>query len=204
MRELNVVNLMPGNNNGVVQLLSGSRRRLDVSVPGENRPIFAGVVFLVLAALSFGGLSFYLSNLRDRLSALDSEFNLQEDKRDQKKELEILTWNKKLSLAGDLIGNHIVWSRAMQKIHDLTPPQVQFSSFRAELQEGKIEIESAAPSYTVIAKAIAALSGDPVFTDVSLNKISGLSSGLLEYDLRVDFAKDKLLLNAVNSQSGGN
>lgn len=195
-----MVNVTSDNNNGTIQLLSGSRRKLDISVPGENRPIWGGAVLLILVVVAFGGLSFYLSNLRDRLSALDSKLVVQENKRDQKGEREILAWDKKLSLAGRLVSNHIVWSRAIQKIQDLTPPPIQFANFHVELQEGKIEIKGMAPSYAVIAQAIAALSTDPVFTDISLNKISGLSSGLLEYNLRIDFSKDKLLLGVINSQ----
>ena len=197
-----MVNLIQENNEAV-QLLSGSRRKLDVSVPGENRPIFVGAAFLVLVGIVFGGLIFYLARLEDRISNLDNELIALEEKRDPKGELEILDWNKKLGLSGGLISNHIVWSQALQKLQNLTPPQVQFSSLGANLQEDKIEIRGTAPSYTIIAKTIAALSGDPVFVDLTLNKVSGLSSGLLEYDLRISFARDKLLLSTINRAVGG-
>ena len=182
-------------NGKAIQLLAGSRRKLDVTLPGENRPIYIGIVFLVIMGLLFGAVSFYLANLKSQVANLDNELVTLENKRDKKFEKEALVWDKRLSLAGSLIKNHIVWSRAMQKIESLTPSMVQFSNYHSIFQDDMIEIKATAPSYTVIAKSIAALSADPNFIDTSLNKITSLPSGFLEYDIRVKFSRSKLLLN---------
>lgn len=180
-----------------IQLLSGSRRRLDVAVPGEKKPIYLGVVILVIVSALFGLVIFYLSSLREKMAILDKEAVSLENKRDKKFEQEALVWNKRLSLVGGLIKNHIIWSESLKKIEALTPSEVQFTNFSATLQDDRIEIKGTAPSYTVIARAIAALSADPNFTDVVLNKIAGLSSGLLEYDMRVSFNRKKFLLGSL-------
>lgn len=191
---------MPDNGEAI-QLLSGSRRRLDVIVPGENRLIYFGLAVLILVGALFGIVSFYLSSLKDRVAELDNELVTLEGKRDKKFEKEALVWNRRLSLAGGLIKNHIIWSQAMHRVEAVTPSSVEFSNFHAVLQDNMVEVKATAPSYTVIARSIAALSANPVFTDVVLNKISGLPSGFLEYDLRVTFDRNKLLINAPSGES---
>lgn len=183
-----------------IQLLFGSRRKLEVAVPGENRPIYFGLAFLVIIGAIYFGVRLYLNRLQGQVEALDSEIISLENKRDKKFEQEVLVWSKRLSLAGDLTKNHLIWSKALQHIEETTPSAVQFTNLQAFLQDDRIEISSTAPSYTVIAKSIAALLADAVFLDVDLNKISSLPSGFLEYSLRIHFDRNKLLLNAVSDK----
>ncbi len=181
-----------------IQLLSGSRRKLDVAVPGENKPIYIGLVFLVIIGAVFFAVNFYLTHLQERAASLDDEMISLDKKRDKKFEQEALVWNKRLSLAGGLIKNHVVWSEALRKVEALTPAEIQFMNFHATLANDRIELKAIAPSYTVIARSIAALTADAAFTDVALNKITSQPSGLLEYDMTVTFSRGKLILGALN------
>jgi hypothetical protein len=183
-----------------IQLLSGSRRKLEVAVPGENNPVYFGLAFLVLIGATYFGVHYYLNHLQSRAETLDGEIVSLEKKRDKKFEQEALVWSKRLSLAGDLSKNHLIWSKALRHIEEATPSSVQFSNLQASLQDDRIEITSTAPSYTMIAKSIAAVLADTVFLDADLNKISSLPSGLLEYSLRIRFDRNKLLLNAVSDK----
>lgn len=188
------------NNGEAIQLLSGSRRRLDVTVPGENRPMFFGLAVLILIGVLWGAATFYLSRLETKVVGLDNELVTLENKRDKKFEKEALVWDKRLSIAGGLIRNHVIWSQALHKIEALTPPAVQFSNFHVVLQDNTIDLKATAPSYTAIAKAVAALAEDAVFTDVALSKVSSLPSGFLEYSLKITFNRNKFLLVPVEEK----
>lgn len=181
-------------NDESIQLLSGSRRKLEVKVPGENRPLFMGGIFLVAVGMAWGGLWYYFNSLHAQLMNLDNELSVLESSRDRKSEKDILAWEKRLVLAGKVVGDHLVWSEALSKIQAAVPSTVQFSTLSVNAQSEHIDIKATAPSYMVVAKHIAAFAAEPVFTEVSINKISGLPSGLLEYDLRVTFDRNKLLL----------
>ncbi|MDO8495178.1 MAG: PilN domain-containing protein [bacterium] len=183
-----------------IQLLSGSRRKLEVAVPGENKPIYFGLAFVAVVVAIYFAVFFYLGNLQSQVETLDNEITALENKRDKKFEQEALVLSKRLSLAGDLTKNHLIWSAAFDRIEAITPPSVQFTNLQAILQETRIEIQGTAPSYTVIAKSIAALLADPVFLDVDVNKVSSLPSGLLEYSMRIAFDKNKFLLNPVKDK----
>lgn len=185
---------MPTQNEDI-QLLSGSRRKLEVKVPGENRPLYIGLVFLAVAGGLWGGANFYFASLRDQLINLDGELAALESSRDRASEQAILVLDKRLALADGLVSNHLVWSEVLKKIQAATPLAVQFLGLRTNGTDGWADIQATAPSYTVVAKHLAALLADPIFIDISLNKISGLPSGFLEYSFKVSFNKQKLLLS---------
>lgn len=185
---------MPTQNEDI-QLLSGSRRKLEVKVPGENRPLYIGLVFLTVAGGLWGGANFYFASLRDQLINLDGELAALESSRDRASEQAILVFDKRLTLADGLVSNHLVWSEILKKIQAATPLTVQFLTLHTNGTNGWVDIRATASSYTVVAKHLAALLADPIFTDISLNKISGLPSGFLEYNFKISFNKQKLLLS---------
>lgn len=180
---------------GGISLLPESRRRLEISVPGENRPLYFGTGVILLVVLIFVGGKFYTSSLASRLAKIDNELNTLEAQRDKEFEQELIHLKKQFSLAGGLLAKHSVWSNVLVKVQNLTLPQVQLETLLANANDGKIEIKGRAASYTVVAKMIAALLSEESVEDVSLDKISSFSSGVLEYNMRILFVKDKFLLN---------
>lgn len=185
---------MPDSRGGI-QLLPESRRKLEIQIPGENRPLVFGAAFLVLVLVVFFLLNLYFSYLQNQLTDLNGELTGLEQKRDKKFEQDLLTLEKRLQVAGKLIDNHLIWSRGLRKIEALTPPGVLFSFLSAVAQDHQLDIKATAVSYTIIARHIASLSGDETITDVILNKVTSLPTGFLEYDLRVIFDQNKLILN---------
>ena len=59
----------------------------------------------------------------------------------------------------------------------------------------KIDMKGFASSYTMVAQFIASLLSEEAITDIELNKINSLSTGLLELDMKILFDKNKFLLN---------
>src|SRR3989338_8217015 len=111
-------------NNESIQLLSGSRRKLEMKVPGENRPLYIGMIFLVAVGAAWGGVWYYFSSLHDQLASLDSELATLESGRDKQSEKDILTLDRRLALAGKVVGSHLVWSEALNKVQVAIPPTV--------------------------------------------------------------------------------
>ncbi|MBI2676791.1 MAG: hypothetical protein HYX21_02490 [Candidatus Yanofskybacteria bacterium] len=179
---------------GLIQLLPETRRKLEIKLPGENRPVYLATGFLVLVFLVFGGLKIYSSSLKNNLKSLDQEAVALETSRDRAFESELLVLNKRFALSSGLINEHIIWSGALSKLQNLMPKQSQMDTFFADSQAGKIELKGRAVSYTVIAQQIASFLTDEAVADIELNKINSLSSGVLEYDMKIVFDKNKFLV----------
>ena len=180
---------------GTISLLPVSRRKLEISVPGENLPFYYGGALLLLVLLIFTGLKFYTSSLVSQLAEIENEINTIETQRDKKFEKEVLLLNKQFSLVGNVLQNHLVWSNVLISIQSLAEPQSQLKSVLGDVTKNKLEITGLAPSFTTVAKQIAALLSNEAIIDVSLNKVSSFSTGVLEYNMLVIFDKNKFLLN---------
>lgn len=178
---------------GGIQLLPESRRKIDIRTPGENRWVYAGVAALVLVFSVAAGLVFYRSGLEDKLAGLDTNLTNLEKKRDKKVEANLLTLSQQLALTTQLLNNHIFWSKALAKIEALTQPQVQFSTFNALAAEGKFEIKASTLNYTVLARQIAAYVSEDSIKDIDLSNVHVLTNGRLEFNIRITFDKNKFL-----------
>ncbi|MEX2090996.1 MAG: hypothetical protein WD989_02635 [Candidatus Paceibacterota bacterium] len=178
---------------GGIQLLPESRRKIDIKTPGENRWIYAGISALVLVAVVVLGLIFYRSGLENQITELDTSLTNLEKQRDKKVEANLLTLNKQLSVTTQLLNDHIFWSKALSKIQSLTQPQVQFSTFSAGAQDGRFEIKAITTNYTVLARQIAAYVSDDSIKDIDLNDVKTLTTGRLEFIIKITFDKGKFI-----------
>src|SRR3989344_1834835 len=169
-----------------LQLLPETRRKIAIKVPGENRFISTGITIIVLMLVLSGGLFYYKISLENKMSGLDLELAALEKKRDNKVESNLLILDKQLSLISNLLDSHVVWSKALSKIESLLQPQVQFVSFSAAVGDNRFEFKALATSFTVVAKQIAAFASDPSIRDVSLNDVHVLTSGRLEFSVKLN------------------
>ena len=182
---------MPDQNG--LQLLPETRRKIEVKVPGENRLINMGIAVLVLMLVLVGGLYFYKITLEDRKTGLDTQIVNLEKERDKKVEANLLTLSKQLSLISTLLDSHIVWSKALSKVEGLLQPQVQFLSFSAAVSDNRFEFKALANNYTVVARQIAAFVSDDSIKDVALTNVHVLTTGKLEFSIKIEFDKTKFL-----------
>ena len=183
--------VMPDQNG--LQLLPETRRKIEVKVPGENRLIYAGITILVLMLILTGGLYVYRGTLEDKKIGLDKQITNLEKDRDKKVETNLLTLSKQLSLISTLLDSHIVWSKALSKVENLLQPQVQFLSFAAAVSDNRFEFKALATNYTVVARQIAAFVSDDSIKDISLTNVHVLTSGKLEFSIKIEFDKTKFL-----------
>lgn len=178
---------------GGLQLLPETRKKIEIKIPGENRLIAAGWIMLAITIALAGGLSFFKNSLENKLTSLDAEVTALEQQRNKQAEKNILIFNKQLSMLTKLLNEHAYWTTAFSKIEGLTQSQVQFNSMITSFADGKIDIRATAANYTTIARQIAAFVSDGAIKDVALNKVSILTSGRLEFSMKIIFDKTKLL-----------
>jgi|SRR3989344_1504169 len=182
---------MPGSNG--LQLLPETRRRIDINVPGENKLIYTGITVLVLILALVGGLYLYKNNLENKIASLDAEIENLEKSRNKKVESNLLILDKQLSLISTLLDSHTIWSKALGKVESLLQPQVQFLSFSAAVSDDRFEFKALAKNYTVVAKQIAALVSDESIKDVILTDVHVLTTGNLEFSIKIEFDKTKFI-----------
>ena len=162
---------------GGIQLLPESRRKIEIKTPGENRWLYAGLAALVLVFSIAAVLIFYRAGLEDRVAELDVNLTNLEKQRNKKAEENLLTLDQQLKLTTRLLNDHVFWSKALAKIEALTQPQVQFSTF----------------NYAVLAKQIAAYVSDDSIKDIDLNNVHVLTNGRLEFTIELAFDKNKFI-----------
>jgi len=170
-----------------------TRKKLDVKIPGENRYLFVGGTVLGLLLLSIYGLVFYKNSLENKMIQVETDLGNMESQRNKQAEQNLLTLNKQIVLISSLLDNHILWSRAFAKVESLLQNQVQFKNFSAEVADNKFKFQALANNYTVIARQIAAFISDDSIKDISLDDVKVLTTGKLEFSMKIEFDKDKFL-----------
>ena len=178
---------------GGIQLLPESRRKIEIKTPGENRWLYAGLAALVLVFSIAAVLIFYRAGLEDRVAELDVNLTKLEKQRNKKAAENLLTLDQQLKLTTRLLNDHVFWSKALAKIEALTQPQVQFSTFNAMPEDGRFEIKAFTLNYAVLAKQIAAYVSDDSIKDIDLNNVHVLTNGQLEFTIELAFDKNKFI-----------
>ena len=176
-----------------LQLLPETRKKIEIRVPGENRLVYTGITVLILVFVLVGGLYFYKKSLENQKTELDAEIVRLDKDRNKDIETNLLTLNKQLSLLSTLLDSHILWSKALNKIENLLQPQVQFLSFSAAVIDNRFEFKALAANYTVVARQIASFVSDDSIKDIALTDVHVLTSGKLEFSIKLEFDKTKFL-----------
>jgi len=180
---------------GGLQLLPENRKRIDVNIPGENNMIYIGVGLIALVLVVYGGLWFYSNNLTGQISADDQQLATLESQRDKTAEQNLITLSKQMAITSQIIKNHIYWSQGLSKIESALQSNVQFKSISAILGESSLHIRALADNYTTIARQLAAFVADDSITDITLDGVSSLTSGKLDFNTSIKFDPTKFLMN---------
>ena len=178
---------------GGLQLLPETRKKIEVITPGENRLVLAGGVVFLISAVLAGGLYFYANSLENKLTSLDTEIVALEQKRDKEAEQNILVFNKQISMLSGLLSNHAYWTTAFSKIEGLLQSQVQLNNMTTSLSNSRVDFGATASNYTTIARQIASFLSDESIQDVTLNRVNTLTNGQLEFNMQITFDKSKFL-----------
>lgn len=179
--------------NGGLQFLTETKKKIEVSVPGQNRLLVFSLIFLALIMAVYGGLVYYKGLLATELDQVNQQLVEIEKARSKKDEDSLLKLKDDLALVKPLIENHISWSEAFAKIQNLIIPQVQFDSLGVKLDKKEFTFKAFAPSFTVVAKQLAAFYADSAIRDVSVGKISSLPNAKVDFSAQLVLDLDKII-----------
>lgn len=179
---------------GGLQLLPETRKRIEIITPGENRLLTIGGVLFAIATVLAGGMYLYQNILENKLVSLDAEIVTLEQQRNKQAEQNILVFNRQVSMLSNLLNGHVYWTSAFSKIESLTQVQVQFNTMTAAVANNKIGFKASAANYTTVARQIAAFLSDDSIADVSLDRVNTLTNGQLEFTMQLTFNRSKFLV----------
>lgn len=178
---------------GGIQLLPDTKKKIQLQSTGQNRVLIFSFVFVVLVGGLYGGLWWYQDSTQKKLEDINKQLSDIEATRNKKDEEKLLNLKDSLALVEPLIKSHVFWSDAFDRIQNLINPGVQFSSLGVSLGKSEYTFKAVARNYSTVAKQIAAFYKDDAITDVSLGKISTLSTGQIEFSTTLILNVDKLV-----------
>ena len=158
---------------------------MEFYTPGQNTPLWLALGCLLLVGLVYGGLYLYRGRLDEQVIAASEAFNANEAKRNKPQEQELLKAKEALALVQPLLASHVHWSAAFTRVQRLVDPEVQFDSLSTKLDKNEYAFKATAASYAAIARQIAAFYSDDAITDVTVGKLSTLTSGRIEFTVQL-------------------
>lgn len=168
-------------------------RKIPVSFEKEGSFIFFVVlmVFLLILAL-YGGL--YLLNWRQEKARQNrlGEVSLKEEDLGKGLIENILALDSRLKNIKKLLARHTFASNVFRFLEENTHPLVRFNSFDFNAGEKRINLGAEAASFTVVARQISILEGNPLVEKVEFGGLTTDSLGLVRFQLSIIF-KDTLL-----------
>src|SRR3989344_4861799 len=178
---------------GGLQLLPETRKKIEVSVPGQNKPAVLALIVIALVLAFYFGLATYNQGLTSSIAAIDNQLADLERSRDKNAETAIIDLRRQLAVVNPLITAHLFWSEAFTQIQSIAQPQVQFQAINADVPGKKVVLKMLAANYTIVARQIAALYTLPSVTDVILNKVQSQPNNKLDVTMQINFDTAKFL-----------
>lgn len=164
------------------QLITGTKKKLGIKVPGENRFLYIGSAIVGAVLVTSFAFSRYEASLSSKLTSVNNQIMELEQKRDLKSEQDLKTIQHQIENTTVLIDDHIYWTQGLSKITSLVQSGVQIKTFNYD-GLGKISMDALASNYTVLAKQIASFVYEDSIQDVSVTKITPFPDGRLKFDI---------------------
>ncbi len=173
------------------QLLPGTKKRLGIKVPGENRFLYVGSAILGAVLVTSFAINRYVDNLTQQIDDINGQISAINQKRDSKGEEILKVTKQQIEITSKLIKGHSYWTQGLYKIASLIQNEVQLQSFTVAIN--KIDIKILATNYATIAKQIASFTYDDSIKDVDVQKITPDANGLLGLTISLVFNESKLI-----------
>src|SRR3989344_8192066 len=122
-----------------LQLLPGTKKRLGIKVPGENRFLYIGSAIFGAVLVTMFALGRQEASLRAEIKNINNQIVDQEQKRNKNDEAEIKATKDRLSLIKGLIDEHIYWTRAFTWLESMLQTDLQVKNV-AMTKEGSVVI----------------------------------------------------------------
>ena len=178
-----------------LQLLSGTKKRLGIKVPGENRFLYIGSAILGAVIVTSFWLNFSARNFKNELKSLDDQMVALDQKRNKQTEANVRLTQRQLALTSKFVERHLYFSQAILKLSSLIQEQVQIENLSLDLG-GNFNFGGFAANYTVVARQVAAFLADDSVIDLTLGKMESQSDGTIKFAMEIQFDEVKLLQKA--------
>ena len=175
---------------GGLQLLAGTKR-LEENIPGANRPVYFGVGILALTLAIYFGASLYANGISKKISDSNNQLAQIEQTRDTDNEQKLILFSKQSREVVGVLKNHIIWSRALEKLQRLISPKVQITNIAGQASKDQITVGAKTQNYVNTARQINAFLNadgikDTVLSDIKSEPKGGITFGI---NLTIDPAK---------------
>jgi hypothetical protein len=171
--------------NGGLQLLPETRKKINVKIPGENRMIYIGSTLLLIVFSLFFYYHSRVSSLETKIMDLDQQIAAVEKGRDKKTEAQLAELKKQTMLLTKMLSEHIFWSQAWTKLEGLISPQLQIKDLSLSSAKEEISFSAKAPSYASVAKQLAKFNNDDAIKDTVVSGIRLANVGAAEFDIKL-------------------
>lgn len=178
---------------GGLQLLPETRKKIDLNVPGENKYIYIGLIVLAVVVAAAFGLGFYLKGLETKIADIDASLADLEKRREPKKEQGLLLFQRQSAQISSVLNNHIFWTQAFQKMESLLQPNIKVISMQSNTTDNSVQFTGEAPNYLTLARQVAAFTNDDTIVDVSVDNVKINQVGRITFALMFKFNKSKFL-----------
>ncbi len=176
------------------QLLPGTKKRLGIKIPGENRFLYIGSVVLGAVVVATFWLNFEAKSFEEQIKMLDEQILSLDQSRNKQAEQNIKLVDRQLTLTSQLLNEHIYFSKAISRLESLMQDKVQIESLSVK-SGGELSFSGFAISYTIIARQIAAFLAEDSILDIQLGEMNPQTDGKLKFNMQIDFDKIKLIQN---------
>jgi len=178
---------------GGIQLLPETRKRIEVSVPGENKLLYIGIAIFAVVAVSYGVLRGVTATLAQEVKQKNTRIVQLNAERNVSTEEKLLSLSKQSESVQVFLANHIFWTQALAKVEQALQQQVQIQSLNATADAKTITFVALAPSYSSIARQIASLVADEGVLDVDISGARASNAGGYEFSVTLKFDETKYL-----------
>ena len=178
---------------GGLQLIPGTRRTVAIKRPGENKLLIIGFLISLLLCGVAAAANIYKKSQETKLADTLNSIQQLETQRDKDAEKKIKTLSSQIRVIKDALLGHSYWTQGFTRIENAAKNEVRLVSMNVNTVEGKMSIEALAPSYTLVARQIAALVADDGFTDIQLTKAGIDTNNQIKFVLAVKFDPNKLI-----------
>lgn len=171
---------------GGVQLLPETRRQTLARAVSGNRFVYWGLALGAIVLVANIILSAYATSLREQIAAADGKLRLQESQRDKEGEKQLQAAQRQSKLMGQMLRNHLYWSRAFDGLERLMQSGVRIVDLSASVAESKLQFTGATSSYATIARQLSSFLAGEGVRDVRLTAVSAEDAGALEFEGEID------------------
>ena len=161
---------------------------------GKSILFVISLALIAVLGIAYMFLHFKTSSAMEDIGTLDGKLEAIYSARDKKQEEELLGLNKQLGTTRSLLQAHIYWSQGLGELQNMIEPRVRFTTLNATIDKHTFIFHAFADNYATVARQIAAFYQNENITNVTLSKVGGSGSGLVEFDVELTVKPSLFLL----------